>query len=148
MPCDFPEQTKVRPPVWLLGVPISSRNEEDSVDTIINWAREDFHSCRFVSTSNVDFLVNALAWIPWRVRHPELLDVLRTSNMNTADGMPLVWATRLLGGSIPGRVSGSDLIPSLARSAGRLDIPIFLLGGNKETTGRAARVLRRRSNNI
>lgn len=141
MACDFPEQTQVSPPVWLLGLPISSRNAGASVETLINWAREESDHCRFVSTSNVDFLVNALAWTPWRVRHPELLDVLRTSDMNTADGMPLVWATRLLGGNIPERVSGSDLIPSLARSADRSNISIYLLGGNKETTQRAAEVL-------
>ncbi len=141
MPCDFSEQTQLSPAVWLLGLPISSRNAEESVETLINWAREESDHCRFVSTSNVDFLVNALAWTPCRVRHPELLDVLRTSDMNTADGMPLVWATRLLGGNIPERVSGSDLIPSLARSAGRSNISIYLLGGNKETTQRAAQVL-------
>jgi N-acetylglucosaminyldiphosphoundecaprenol N-acetyl-beta-D-mannosaminyltransferase len=141
MPCDLSEQTQLSPPAWLLGLPISSRNAEESVETLINWAREESDHCRFVSTSNVDFLVNALAWTPWRVRHPELLDVLRASDMNTADGMPLVWATRLLGGNIPERVSGSDLIPSLARSAGRSNISIYLLGGNKETTQRAAQVL-------
>ena len=143
MPCDFSEQTQLSPPVWLLGLPISSRNAEESVETLINWAREESDHCRFVSTSNVDFLVNALGWTPWRVRHPELLDVLRASDMNTADGMPLVWAVRLFGGNIPERVSGSDLIPSLARSAGRSNISIYLLGGNKETTQRAAKVLLR-----
>ena len=141
MPCDFSDQSQLSLPAWLLGLPISSRNAEASVETLINWAREDSDHCRFVSTSNVDFLVNALAWTPWRVRHPELLDVLRNSDMNTADGMPLVWATHLLGGNIPERVSGSDLIPSLARSAGRSNISIYLLGGNKETTQRATEVL-------
>ena len=34
-----------------------------------------------------------------------------------ADGMPLVWASRILGSPLPEKISGSDLILPLARLA-------------------------------
>src|ERR1051326_3853081 len=41
--------------------------------------------------------------------------VAATSSIVVADGMPLVWASRLAGTPLPERVCGSDLIWSLSR---------------------------------
>jgi len=130
-------------PVWLLGLPLSPAGHDESESAVLAWARESRGTCQFVATSNVDFLVKALTWSPGGIRHPELVDVLRTAAMNTADGMPLVWAARLLGGNIPARVSGSDLVPSLARSAAKERLPVFLLGGAESVTARAAEILQK-----
>jgi N-acetylglucosaminyldiphosphoundecaprenol N-acetyl-beta-D-mannosaminyltransferase len=47
-----------------------------------------------------------------------------------ADGMPLIWASRLRGTPLPARVAGSNLIWSLTAAAARSGASIFLLGGN------------------
>jgi N-acetylglucosaminyldiphosphoundecaprenol N-acetyl-beta-D-mannosaminyltransferase len=47
-----------------------------------------------------------------------------------ADGMPLIWASRLRGTPLPERVAGSNLIWSLTAGAARSGASIFLLGGN------------------
>lgn len=47
-----------------------------------------------------------------------------------ADGMPLVWASRLQGTPLPERVAGSNLAWSACAEAAAHRAPVFLLGGN------------------
>jgi N-acetylglucosaminyldiphosphoundecaprenol N-acetyl-beta-D-mannosaminyltransferase len=61
-----------------------------------------------------------------------------------ADGMPLVWASRLKGTPLPERVAGSDLIWSLSMEAARQGRSVFVLGGTHEAGWEAAQKLRER----
>lgn len=61
-----------------------------------------------------------------------------------ADGMPLVWASRLQGTPLPARIAGSDLIWSLSEAAAGHDRGVFLLGGSPGTAEAAADELRDR----
>jgi N-acetylglucosaminyldiphosphoundecaprenol N-acetyl-beta-D-mannosaminyltransferase len=63
------------------------------------------------------------------------------ANLVTADGMPLVWASRLQGTPLPERVTGADLIWSLSEAAALHGRSIFLLGGSRNTAQRAAQIL-------
>ncbi len=56
-------------------------------------------------------------------------DAIRGAAFTLADGMPLVWASRLQKESIPERVAGSDLFPALCEMAARKGYRVFLLGG-------------------
>jgi N-acetylglucosaminyldiphosphoundecaprenol N-acetyl-beta-D-mannosaminyltransferase len=60
-----------------------------------------------------------------------------------ADGMPLVWASRLNRTPLPGRVTGADLVPALAAHAARKGRRILLLGGRPGIARRAASNLRK-----
>ncbi|HEY4014162.1 MAG TPA: WecB/TagA/CpsF family glycosyltransferase [Polyangiaceae bacterium] len=52
------------------------------------------------------------------------------ADLSLADGMPIVWASRLLRAPVPEKVSGSDLVtPLLERAAGR-GWRVYFLGGN------------------
>lgn len=72
---------------------------------------------------------------------PALGALLAGAEIAVADGMPLVWAARLLGTPLPGRVTGADLIWSLSAAAARHDFPIYLLGGAPGVPQAAARAL-------
>jgi N-acetylglucosaminyldiphosphoundecaprenol N-acetyl-beta-D-mannosaminyltransferase len=61
-----------------------------------------------------------------------------------ADGMPLVWASRLKGTPLPARVAGSDLIWSVSMEAARRGRSVFVLGGTREAGWEAARRLQER----
>jgi N-acetylglucosaminyldiphosphoundecaprenol N-acetyl-beta-D-mannosaminyltransferase len=61
-----------------------------------------------------------------------------------ADGMPLVWASRLKGTPLPARVAGSDLIWSLSGHAARNGHSVLVLGGHRHTGWLAARRLHER----
>src|SRR3982751_2817929 len=61
-----------------------------------------------------------------------------------ADGMPLVWASRILGTPLPERVAGSNLIWSISAAAADAGLPIALIGGNPGSAEAAAQTLRER----
>jgi len=61
-----------------------------------------------------------------------------------ADGMPLVWFSRLIGDRLPERVTGSDLLPELCRMAQRKSLKVFFLGGKTDVTPKAVENLLKR----
>jgi N-acetylglucosaminyldiphosphoundecaprenol N-acetyl-beta-D-mannosaminyltransferase len=77
-------------------------------------------------------------------RSPEYARLCADATLRVADGMPLVWASRLQGTALPERVAGSNLIWSLSAAAAARGHSIFLLGGAPGTATAAAEVLRRR----
>jgi N-acetylglucosaminyldiphosphoundecaprenol N-acetyl-beta-D-mannosaminyltransferase len=87
-----------------------------------------------VATENLDFLVRAQ-------ESAELRSVLEHSELNLADGMPVVWLSRLSGRHVPGRTAGSDLVPlALSRLAAK-KARVFLLGGEGSVAIEAGRRL-------
>lgn len=71
----------------------------------------------------------------------KLRHLVNSADLVVADGMPLVWAARLLGTPIPERVTGADLIWSLSKLAARRGWPVYLLGGPPGAAVAAAREL-------
>ncbi len=58
--------------------------------------------------------------------------------LRLADGMPIVWAARMLGRPIRSRVAGADLVPALCELASARGHTVFLLGGRAGVADRAA----------
>ncbi len=107
--------------VVILGIPVDNLTMEETVERIfamIEAYAKDGRP-RQVATVNVDFLVNTHSWGLKHTRHPELLDILRRADLVTPDGMPIVWASKLLGTPLKERVTGADLVPRLAEEAAR-----------------------------
>ena len=52
------------------------------------------------------------------------------ADLRVADGMPLVWASKLRGSPLPERVAGSTLTSELAERAAREGRTLYLLGGD------------------
>ncbi len=81
-------------------------------------------------------------------RDPSYAQLCRCATLVVADGMPLVWASRLQGTSLPERVAGSNLISSLTAAAAQRGRSIYLLGGAPGVADAAARILRQRHANL
>jgi N-acetylglucosaminyldiphosphoundecaprenol N-acetyl-beta-D-mannosaminyltransferase len=75
-----------------------------------------------VFTPNVDHVVKADS-------QPAFREAYARADLHLADGMPIVWAARLLGSPLPAKVSGSDLVVPLARLAADRRWRVFVLGG-------------------
>lgn len=75
-----------------------------------------------IVTPNVDILRRAS-------RDPDVRAFLADASHLVADGMPVVWASRLAGRPLPERVTGSGLIWSLCAGLGRDGRSVYLLGG-------------------
>ena len=85
--------------------PVTLDQALDRIDQAI-----DSRAFTQVATVNLDFLVQAQ-------RRAELREILRTSDLNIADGMPVIWLSKLMGRPLPGRTAGSDLVPLLNGAA-------------------------------
>ena len=70
-------------------------------------------------------------------------DLYARSTLHVADGMPLVWASRVQGTPLPERVTGSNLIWSLSEGAAENGRSVFLLGGEPGTAQEAAKILQK-----
>lgn len=90
-----------------------------------------------VFTANVDHTVLANDEPLFRAAYERVA-------LAVADGMPLVWLSRLLGYQLPERVAGSDLVmPLLGRAAAR-QWSVYLLGAAEGVAATAAMVAQRR----
>lgn len=69
---------------------------------------------------------------------------MESASLVVADGAPLIWASRIAGNPLPGRVPGSDLIWSLSAALADQGRSIYLLGGAPGTSSRAEQVMRSR----
>jgi N-acetylglucosaminyldiphosphoundecaprenol N-acetyl-beta-D-mannosaminyltransferase len=77
-------------------------------------------------------------------RDPAARDLVRGASLVVADGMPLVWASRLRGDPLPERVAGASLIFTLSAAASGQGKAIYLLGGEPGVPERAVVELERR----
>ncbi|MCW2763569.1 MAG: glycosyl transferase, WecB/TagA/CpsF family [Marmoricola sp.] len=89
-----------------------------------------------IVTPNVD--------IHRQLRRPEYADIAERADLVVADGMPIVWASRLQGDPLPERVSGASLVWGLSRAAASRGRTVFLLGAQPEVAALAAEVLAHR----
>lgn len=122
-------------PIALVGVPFDNVTTAETIQLIEQMVatRQPHH----LVTANVDFLVQAL-------RDVELHRILMDAHLVLCDGMPLVWASRLLGNPLPERVAGSDLVPLLIEVAAKKSYRIFFLGGAPDSTEQAVKNLQRK----
>jgi N-acetylglucosaminyldiphosphoundecaprenol N-acetyl-beta-D-mannosaminyltransferase len=87
-----------------------------------------------VFTPNVDHVMKA----EW---DPAFRAAYQHASLSLADGMPLVWVSRLLGRALPERVTGSDMIVPLLRLAAARRWRVYLLGGAPGVAPAAADLL-------
>src|SRR5580658_7673750 len=98
----------MRQVIGVLGTPIDKLNLNNVIERLDQFIQERrFHQ---VATANTDFLINAIA-------DPELRYILRNADLVMPDGMPVVWAARLVRPELPERVTGADIVPELAKLA-------------------------------
>lgn len=131
--------------IVILGIPVDNLDMGETIERIFDMidAYQNDGRARLVATVNVDFVVNTLAWSLQNMRHPELIDVLRKADLVTADGMPIVWTSRLMGTPLKERVTGADLVPALAGEASIRGKSIYFLGGMGDVGERAAALLKK-----
>jgi N-acetylglucosaminyldiphosphoundecaprenol N-acetyl-beta-D-mannosaminyltransferase len=128
--------TRRLPIIHLDGIRIHAIDEDTCIRHILNELAAG--SGGYVVTPNIDHLRRCRQDVSYSV-------LVSEANLVVADGMPVVWASRLQGTALPQRVAGSDLISSLSAGAARQGRSIFLLGGAQGTADAAADILRQRS---
>ena len=91
----------------------------------------------YTVTPNVDHLVKLRT-------DPHFRAAYATADLSVPDGVPLLWASRLIGSPLPERVNGTDLVERLSEMAARNGYSVYLVGGAPDTAAAAARILEQR----
>jgi N-acetylglucosaminyldiphosphoundecaprenol N-acetyl-beta-D-mannosaminyltransferase len=95
----------------------------------------------WIVTPNLDILRQIVV-------DPDVHQLIAQASFRVADGMPLIWASRLQGTPLPERVAGSSLISTLSGGAAAQGRSVFLLGGDEGTAKGAAEELRKKFPNL
>lgn len=107
----------------------------NAVRQILRWGRE--RRGRYVCVATVHMVMEAYD-------DPHFQQAVNQADLVTSDGVPLVWALRLLGAEAATRVYGPDLVPALCQEATNQNVPVGFYGGTPEVLERMAAELRRR----
>ena len=117
------------------GVSLDAMREADVVEHVVTNARAGVGG--LVVTANVDHLRQISSG-------GRLADAYRSATLAVADGQPIVWAARLQGERLPERVTGASLLWTLAEAAADAGVSVGLVGGQGESSSRAATKLAER----
>lgn len=118
------------------GFPFLDLSEEQFADLIVHERKHGRGG--WVITPNCDVL---------RVAHSDskLRALFHSADAIVADGMPIIWASRIQGTPLRGgRVCGSDLIHSVPARCAEAGLSIFLLGGVDGSGDQTAAILQQR----
>jgi len=108
---------------------IDRTDMEQTVDRILQLARSGAPA--MVVTPNSDHIVKLESDAAFRAAYDH-------ADVVVADGMPLVWASKLLREPLKERVTGADLMPRLCGEAASHGLKVFILGGRDGVPQRAA----------
>ncbi len=121
--------------VNLLGVDFTAWTEDEVVGHVMGrLSRAADNRGGWILTPNVDILRKM-------VRRPDVRSFVDDATIAVADGMPLVWASRLQGTPLPERVTGASLLISLCAAASTQNRSVYLLGGADGVADEAGRKL-------
>ena len=121
--------------VELLGVPVHRTDVAAALDRITQFVEEG--APHQVVTPDSSALVRA-------ERDPELMQILQSADLVTADGAGLVWMAKVLGLPLWERVSGVDLMDHTCELAAEKGYSVYLLGAAPGVAAEAAQKLQER----
>lgn len=108
--------------VNILSVNVSKLNLDQTIEKFIYWIEN--HQKKRICVTPVNCIL-------WARKINRLKNIYNTSDMNLPDGVPLIWASRLLNNHISGRVTGLDLLPEFSKIANKKKYTFFFLGGSE-----------------
>ena len=127
--------TARQPTVPIMGLPFDVLDHQTLIHTFMSAAHRGEGG--WIVTPNLDILRQFTL-------SSESRRLTLAASHRVADGIPIVWASRLAGTPLPERVPGSDLVFTMSEAAARAGLSVFLLGGNPGVAAEAARLLEAR----
>jgi len=119
--------------ILICGEDVDNVSMQEVIKTIENLIEKKEQI--YVVTPNVDHIVKLQSDV-------DLRKVYEDARLILADGMPLMWAAKLLGSPLKEKISGSDLFPKLCEVAAEKGYKLFFLGGRPGAALKASEVLK------
>lgn len=117
--------------ITMMGCQIDNLTMEETLQKVEGFIQSG-HPHQHVVV-NVDKLVKA-------ERDAELRRIINDCALINVDGMPVVWASRLLGKPLKERVAGVDLFEALMRRSADKQWRVYLLGAREEVVSEVKRL--------
>jgi N-acetylglucosaminyldiphosphoundecaprenol N-acetyl-beta-D-mannosaminyltransferase len=114
----------------ILGCPFDAVTMQAAVDRCLQW-------CAGPRAPHTVITANAAILCMMR-RDAELRRACLAGHLILADGMSVVWTSRLAGAALPERVPGVDLMAHLLEAASQQRLRIYLLGARREVVSALA----------
>jgi N-acetylglucosaminyldiphosphoundecaprenol N-acetyl-beta-D-mannosaminyltransferase len=105
----------------VMGLPFHRLDHQTLVRGFVDGARVG--NGGWIVTPNLDILRQFTSC-------DESRELILAASHRVADGLPIVWASRIARTPLPERVPGSDFVLTLPEAAAQAGLPVFLLGGN------------------
>lgn len=115
--------------VNILGVQVSTKTMAETVDTLLGYLDEERVHCVFTPNSEIIYMA---------YKDPQFARLLNSADLNTADGIGVVYASRILGQPLRERVAGFDLMNRLLERAAPQKRRVFLFGSKPGVAEEAA----------
>jgi N-acetylglucosaminyldiphosphoundecaprenol N-acetyl-beta-D-mannosaminyltransferase len=139
-PASFDGDDLSREVYGVFGIAVDAADRASTLNKIV--AATDTGKTLLISTPNVNFMAESR-------RDPQFRETLLQSDHCCADGMPVVWISRLIGIPIKERVSGSDLFETLrAEQPASRPLKVFLFGGGEGTAEIVSNLINARPSGI
>lgn len=108
----------------IAGIPVHNLSEDETIQAIDSMIAD--------GKPHYMVVVNA-AKVVAANQNERLRRVIAKADLVAADGMSVVWASRLLGQPLKGRVTGIDLFERLVAHAARRNLSVYFLGASEES---------------
>lgn len=115
--------------VNILGVQVSTKTMAETVDTLLGYLDEERVHCVFTPNSEIIYMA---------YKDPQFAQLLNSADLNTADGIGVVYASRILKQPLRERVAGFDLMNRLLERAAPDRRRVFLFGAKPGVAEEAA----------
>jgi N-acetylglucosaminyldiphosphoundecaprenol N-acetyl-beta-D-mannosaminyltransferase len=110
------------PKVNILGTGISNVSLTETMDIFDHW---------ILSGQKKRVCVTPVNCVLWARKNKQLRDLYNSADLCLCDGVPLIWASSLLGNRLKGRVTGLDLLPAYLERAAAKGYSMFFLGAKE-----------------
>ena len=124
----------------ILGAKVDAVTKTEAIMKIAAFLDEQ--KPHFITTPNPEIILYAH-------RHPGYREILNKADLALPDGAGLLFVSRFMKQALPERVSGTDMVPEIAKLAREKHLKIALLGGlDQATIDKAARAMRAWGNEV
>ncbi len=124
----------------ILGVNVSNTTKQAAIAKIADFLAQDKQF--FVTTPNPEIILYAH-------KNPAYREILNKADFSLPDGIGLVFASKIIHEPLNERISGTDMVPEIAKLAREKKLKIAVLGGlDQETLEKAAAVMRGWGNEV
>lgn len=106
------------------GVYFDKVNMEEAVERAMSFITSD--GTDYIVTPNAEIVQNC-------VENPENYEIINSSSMTIPDGIGVVYAAKILGTPLKGKVAGCELAEHLVEKIAKAGDGIFFFGGGKAT---------------